>query len=91
MKLYFVILHILKLYCTQYVLLLRFILAYQAHVADGIQFVRNIANSAASDETSLVQDKKDAQCNTSSNGDFESKVISKVDILIIDVDSADSR
>lgn len=62
----------------------------QAHVADGIQFVRNIANSAASDETSLVQDKKDAQCNTSSNGDFESKVISKVDILIIDVDSADS-
>ncbi|CAN6722659.1 unnamed protein product [Malus baccata var. baccata] len=62
----------------------------QAYVADGIQFVRNIANSAASDETSLVQDKKDAQCNTSSNGDFESKVISKVDILIIDVDSADS-
>lgn len=62
----------------------------QAHVADGIQFVRNIANSAASDETSLVQDGKDAQCNTSSNGDFESKVISKVDILIIDVDSADS-
>ncbi|CAN6722656.1 unnamed protein product [Malus baccata var. baccata] len=62
----------------------------QVHVADGIQFVRNIANSAASDETSLVQDKKDAQCNTSSNGDFESKVISKVDILIIDVDSADS-
>lgn len=62
----------------------------QAHVADGMQFVRNIANSAASDETSLVQDKKDAQCNTSSNGDFESRVISKVDILIIDVDSADS-
>ncbi|XP_048435535.1 eEF1A lysine and N-terminal methyltransferase isoform X2 [Pyrus x bretschneideri] len=62
----------------------------QAHVADGIQFVRNIANSAASDETSLVQDEKDAQCNTSSNGDFESKVISKVDILVIDVDSADS-
>ncbi|ONI28765.1 hypothetical protein PRUPE_1G159900 [Prunus persica] len=70
----------------------------QVHIADGIQFVRNVANSAAADEISAVQEKEGAHCNTeppSSNGScleshVEGKVPSKVDIVIIDVDSADS-
>ncbi|KAI5349839.1 hypothetical protein L3X38_002730 [Prunus dulcis] len=70
----------------------------QVHIADGIQFVRNVANSAAADEISAVQEKEGACCNTeppSSNGScleshVEGKVPSKVDIVIIDVDSADS-
>lgn len=72
---------------------------YQVHIADGIQFVRNVANSAAADEISAVQEKEGAHCNTeppSSNrscleSHVEGKVPSKVDIVIIDVDSADSR
>ncbi|CAL8082400.1 unnamed protein product [Prunus armeniaca] len=70
----------------------------QVHIADGIQFVRNVANSAAADEISAVQEKEGAHCYTeptSSNrscleSHVEGKVPSKVDIVIIDVDSADS-
>ena len=50
-------------------------LVYQVHIADGVQFVREISNSASAGEA----------C------DHENGVNSKVDIIIIDVDSADSR
>lgn len=55
---------------------------YQVHIADGIQYVRKAVNFAATEPPS--------------NGSrlashVEGKGISKVDIVIIDVDSADSR
>ncbi|KAL6343125.1 hypothetical protein AAG906_019668 [Vitis piasezkii] len=52
---------------------------FQVHIADGIQFVREVA----ADGSSGKHGNNDAQC------DAENKVISKFDILIIDVDSSD--
>lgn len=72
---------------------------YQVHIADGIQFLKNIANSASANEMSPVQVNEHASSKSeaaSSNGSSvlshgEGKVTTKVDIVIIDVDSADSR
>lgn len=72
---------------------------YQVHIADGIQFIGNIANSASTNEVSLVQGNGDASSKSevpSSNGSHvpsheKGKMATKVDIVIIDVDSADSR
>ncbi|KAL6342807.1 hypothetical protein AAG906_016642 [Vitis piasezkii] len=66
----------------------------KVHISDGIQFVREVA----ADGSSGKHGNNDAQCDAecpSSNGSCtashaESKVISKFDILIIDVDSSDS-
>uniref|UniRef100_F6GWD0 Methyltransferase type 11 domain-containing protein n=1 Tax=Vitis vinifera TaxID=29760 RepID=F6GWD0_VITVI len=66
----------------------------KVHIADGIQFVRGVA----ADGVSGKHVNNDAQCDAecpSSNGSCtashaERKVISKFDILIIDVDSSDS-
>ncbi|XP_015887230.2 uncharacterized protein LOC107422309 isoform X1 [Ziziphus jujuba] len=70
----------------------------QVHIADGIQFIKNIANSASANEMSPVQVNEHASSKSeaaSSNGSSvlshgEGKVTTKVDIVIIDVDSADS-
>ena len=70
-------------------------MGFQVHIADGIQFVREVA----ADGSSGKHGNNDAQCDAecpSSNGNCsashaESKVISKFDTLIIDVDSSDSR
>ncbi|RVW99834.1 Methyltransferase-like protein 13 [Vitis vinifera] len=69
-------------------------MGFQVHIADGIQFVREVA----ADGSSGKHGNNDAQCDAecpSSNGNCsashaESKVISKFDTLIIDVDSSDS-
>lgn len=64
------------------------------HVADGIQFVRDIANSGVT----KFHGKCDSCSNTesSSNGSSiashaEDVEATKVDIVIVDVDSSDSR
>ena len=69
-------------------------MGFQVHIADGIQFVREVA----ADGSSGKHGNNDAQCDAEcpSNGSCtashaESKVISKFDILIIDVDSSDLR
>ncbi|KAL5542698.1 hypothetical protein UlMin_010408 [Ulmus minor] len=69
----------------------------QVHIEDGVQFVRKIASSAAADEAS-VHGNEDASFNTeypSSNSSCkpshkEGGGTAKLDIVIIDVDSADS-
>ncbi|XP_050372239.1 uncharacterized protein LOC126790137 [Argentina anserina] len=68
----------------------------QVHIADGIQYVRKAL--FAEDEKSCVGGNENGQCNfesPSSNGNglashVEGQVNSKLDIVIIDVDSADS-
>ncbi|KAM5569586.1 hypothetical protein ABKV19_016876 [Rosa sericea] len=70
----------------------------QVHIADGIQYLRKAVHFAAEDEKSAVRGNEDGHCNSdppSSNGSHlafhvEGQGISKVDIVIIDVDSADS-
>ncbi|XP_031263405.1 eEF1A lysine and N-terminal methyltransferase-like [Pistacia vera] len=69
----------------------------KVHVADGIQFVREITNSFAADELP-VHGNFDASDNTrlplnGSCSASSTKVVgsSRVDVLIIDVDSSDSR
>ncbi|KAK2644013.1 hypothetical protein Ddye_019208 [Dipteronia dyeriana] len=70
----------------------------KVHVADGIQFVRDINNSLAADEASVVDRNDDAfsdtkspplsgSCNASNVGN---RVSTKIDVLVIDVDSSDS-
>lgn len=65
------------------------------HIADGIQFIEKVANSASADGMSSVKGCEDEiasskeSCVTSSHG--EARLTSKVDIIIIDVDSDDSR
>lgn len=70
----------------------------QVHVADGIQFVREITKSFAADEVPVLHGNFDASDNTrlplnGSCGASSTKVggSSRVDVLIIDVDSSDSR
>ncbi|KAF3456615.1 hypothetical protein FNV43_RR01269 [Rhamnella rubrinervis] len=66
----------------------------QVHIADGIQFIKRVANSASANEVSFVKGNDDEasssneSCASSSHG--EERVTSKVDIVIIDVDSEDS-
>lgn len=70
-------------------------MGFQVHIDDGIQFVREVA----ADGVSRKHETNDAQCDAacpSSNescsaSHAENKTISKFDILIIDVDSSDSR
>lgn len=70
----------------------------QVHVADGIQFVRDITNSVAADEVHALY----GNVNTSDNTIHSIKGIcgasstevgdsSRIDVLIIDVDSSNSR
>lgn len=64
---------------------------FQVHIADGIQFVRGIASDGVSGKLG----SNEVEC-PSSNGSCtasyaERKAINKFDILIIDVDSSDSR
>lgn len=55
------------------------------HIADGIKFIRDITNSEASSEkTSNVGSNGDSTAHNTKGGTCP-------DILIIDVDSADSR
>ena len=69
------------------------------HVADGIQFVRDINNSLAADEASVVDRNDDASSDTKSPplsgscnaSNAENGVSTKIDVLIIDVDSSYSR
>ncbi|KAK2644011.1 hypothetical protein Ddye_019206, partial [Dipteronia dyeriana] len=68
------------------------------HVADGIQFVRDINNSLAADEASVVDRNDDAASDTKSPplggscnaSNVENRVSTKIDVLIIDVDTSDS-
>ncbi|KAL6185703.1 hypothetical protein ACLB2K_041830 [Fragaria x ananassa] len=70
----------------------------QVHIADGIQYVRKAVNFDADDEKSAFGGNENRNCNsepTSSNGSqlashVEGQGNSKLDIVIIDVDSADS-
>ena len=72
-------------------------MGFQVHIADGIRFIREVA--AAADGVSRKHENNDAHCDAecpSSNGSCtasraENNVISKFDILVIDVDSSDSR
>lgn len=70
-------------------------LVYQVHIADGIQFIKKVANFGSADEVSFVKGNEDEasssdkSCVSSLHG--EERVTSKVDIVIIDVDSEDSR
>ena len=74
-------------------------MVFQVHVADGIQFVRDINNSLAADEASVVDRNDDASSDTKSPplsgscnaSNAENRVSTKIDVLIIDVDSSDSR
>lgn len=70
----------------------------QVHVADGIQFVRDITNSVTADEVPALH----GNVNTSDNTIHSIKGIcsasstevggsSRIDVLIIDVDSSNSR
>lgn len=73
-----------------------FFMGLQVHIADGIEFVRGLKTSAAADEVSSVHgiDNVDSNVNLSSDGSctkFNGTRSHKVDILIIDVDSSDSR
>ncbi|KAF7837007.1 methyltransferase-like protein 13 [Senna tora] len=56
----------------------------KVHVADGIQFVSDIASSAATE--AINAESPDGNCTTSH---VERQGASKVDIIIIDVDSSD--
>jgi hypothetical protein len=61
---------------------------YQVHIADGIQYVRKAVNFAAADDHCNTEPPSNGSCLASH---VEGEGISKVDIVIIDVDSADSR
>jgi hypothetical protein len=64
-------------------------LGIQVHIADGIQFVRESASSgAAQSHTKSSESPSNGSSTTSHAEDVEA---TKVDIIIIDVDSSDSR
>lgn len=76
----------------------RFYLVYQVHIADGIKFIREITGSSPADEVSVVHgdgnslsDAEQTSINGSCISHEEGRANAKVDIIIIDVDSADSR
>lgn len=60
----------------------------RVHIVDGIKFIREITSSASADEASVVHE--DINSNGSCTSHEEGRVNKKVDIIIIDVDSADS-
>lgn len=67
------------------------------HVADGIQYVGKLANSAEA-EVSVFHGNGDTSCGSKSPSKqnctpyhIEGSGPTKVDIVIIDVDSSDSR
>ena len=72
---------------------------FQVHITDGVQFVRGVANCSRADELITRRGNDDTICNMgapSSNGsytktDAKGKGTNSIDILIVDVDSADSR
>lgn len=69
-------------------------LGIQVHIADGIQFVREIASSGAAHFHGKCNDSSYAE--SSSNGSStasraEGVEATKVDIVIVDVDSSDPR
>jgi hypothetical protein len=69
-------------------------LGIQVHIADGIQFVRESASFGAaqshskSNNSSYTESTSNSSSTTSHAEDVEA---TKVDIIIIDVDSSDSR
>lgn len=72
-------------------------LTFQVRVADGIQYVGKLANSAEPDEVSVLHRNGDTSCGSKSPKEncvphhIEDSGLTKVDIVIIDVDSSDSR
>ena len=67
-------------------------------MADGIQYVGKIANSTEADEVSVFHGIGDTSCGSKSSPKkncipyhIEGSRTTKVDIVIIDVDSSDSR
>ncbi|KAF5192434.1 Methyltransferase-like protein [Thalictrum thalictroides] len=69
----------------------------RVHVADGIEFVKEVANNTTSCSATIKHETKDSVPNeklSSSNGNSNyivgDKETTKIDVLIIDVDSADS-
>ncbi|XP_024026102.1 methyltransferase-like protein 13 [Morus notabilis] len=69
----------------------------QVHIADGIKFIREITGSSPADEVSVVHgdgnslsDAEQTSINGSCISHEEGRANAKVDIIIIDVDSADS-
>lgn len=77
---------------------LNFCLTFQVHIADGIQYVREIANSVEANEVSAFHGNGDTSCTSNYPANencmsyhVEGRGTTKVDIVIIDVDSSDSR
>ncbi|KAF8402117.1 hypothetical protein HHK36_013069 [Tetracentron sinense] len=70
----------------------------KVHIADGIQFVREVANIVAPDKVTVSQENADVSSKENSplpNGSFsktleEGKGSTRIDILVIDADSSDS-
>lgn len=68
----------------------------KVRVADGIQYVGKLANSAEPDEVSVLHRNGDTSCGSKSPKEncvphhIEDSGLTKVDIVIIDVDSSDS-
>lgn len=69
-------------------------LTFQVQIADGIQYVGELANSSEGDEMSVFHRNGDSSCSSTENGlacQLEGRGPTKVDIAILDVDSSDSR
>lgn len=64
----------------------------QVHIMDGIQFVRDVATFEAVDgvtfSNGITKPLSNGSCNTS---EAAGKWTNKIGILIVDVDSSDSR
>ncbi|KAB1213624.1 Methyltransferase-like protein 13 [Morella rubra] len=65
----------------------------KVQIADGIQYVGELANSSEGDEMSVFHRNGDSSCSSTENGlacQLEGRGPTKVDIAILDVDSSDS-
>lgn len=60
----------------------------QVHITDGIQFLRDVAASKIAADGVNPNDRS---CSYSSDANAEEKWIDKIGLLIVDVDSSDSR
>lgn len=69
----------------------RFYLLHQVHIADGIQFIRDITSSASANVVSVPGNEDTSSNESCTTSQEEDTINTKVDIIIIDVDSADSR
>lgn len=65
----------------------------QVHIADGIQFVREIDSSGAAQIHGKSNDPSNTESalNASSTVSHAGVKVTKVDIIIVDVDSSDPR